>query len=177
MPERIGLWPAIFHEIRYVMRPNHFLKEFPVPESTSFRFHDRLQDYWEKLKGDRPFPSESDIDPEELPDIWPSCFLVAIDDVTRRMGYRFSYLGEDLIEAYGDDVTNPDLALRLISQANTSMVKKFDEVIRTGKPVIAASEFVNLKRLKIRYRTCLLPLGAQDGTISYIIGCMRWKIY
>lgn len=140
------------------------------------RSHERLQEYWNSLRGELAFPPESIIDPDEIADIWPSCFLISIDDVTRRLGYRYSYLGEDLVEAYGDDVKNPDVALRLISTASIPIVKKFDEVVARQKPVIDESEFVNLKHLKIRYRTCMLPLG-QAGHVTHILGCMRWKLY
>jgi len=148
-----------------------------MPHFNEHRSHERLQHYWETLKGDRSFPKESEIDPDDLQDIWPSCFLISIDDVTRRLGYRYSYLGEELVEAYGDDIRNPDISMKLLSTASSPMVKKFDEVISHKKPVIDESEFINLKHLNIRYRTCLLPLGSHTGEVSHIIGCMRWRIY
>jgi len=153
------------------------LPEMHMPETQFMRFHERLYDYWEQLRGGRVFPSESEINPDELLDIWPSCFLISIDDVTRRLGYRYSYLGESLIEAYGDDISNPDVALKLVSSVDAPMVGKFDEVIKTRQPVIDESQFVNLKLLNIRYRTCLLPLGVQERDITHIIGCMRWRAY
>lgn len=146
--------------------------------SQAHRYHERLRHYWESLKGERAFPRENEIDPDAISDIWPSCFLVSIDDVTRRLGYRYSYLGSDLVEAYGDDLHNPDITLKLLATTHAPMVKKFDEVIASRKPVIDESEFINLKHLNIRYRTCLLPLGAHQGeAVSHIIGCMRWRIY
>jgi len=145
--------------------------------SAESRYHQRLQKYWDKLRGKRPFPSESELNPDDISDIWPSCFLISLDDVTRRLGYRYSYLGEDLIEAYGDDIKNPGIVLKLLSTTDTPMVKKFNDVVTLQKPVIDESEFINLKHLKIRYRTCMLPLGTSDGTVTHIIGCMRWKMY
>lgn len=146
-----------------------------MPQDFEYRYNQRLQKYWDKLRGERPFPSESEINPDDLKDIWGSCFLISIDDVTRRLGYRYSYLGEELIEAFGDDANDPEVAMRLLSTGDTP--KKFDEVIKTQKPVLDESEFMNLKHLHIRYRACLLPLGYKDGEVSHILGCMRWKIY
>ena len=57
------------------------------------------------------------------------------------------------------------------------MVQKFNEVIESKKPVIDESEFVNLKHLTVRYRTCMLPLGLENGLVTHIIGCMRWRAY
>ena len=153
------------------------LKDNLDQEQQYHRSHERLLDYWGKLRGDRPFPKESEIDPDALSDIWNSCFLISIDDVTRRLGYRYSYLGDDLVEAYGADVTNPDVALRLLSTASMPIVRKFDEVIKSQKPVFDEAEFINLKHLNIRYRTCLVPLGLGDGEVSHIFGCMRWRAY
>jgi hypothetical protein len=156
---------------------NNPIFESNMSETQLIRYHERLQDYWEQLRGSRAFPSENEINPDDLLDIWPSCFLISIDDVTRRLGYRYSYLGESLIEAYGDDISNPDVALKLVSSVDAPMVSKFDEVRKTRQPVIDESQFVNLKLLNIRYRTCLLPLGIGEREITHIIGCMRWKAY
>ena len=133
--------------------------------------------YWNQLRNARPFPQESEIDPDALEDIWDSCFLLSIDDVTRRMGYRYSYLGPQLIEACGDDINNPDVALRLISTASMPLVKKFDAVLKTKEPVFDESDFVNLKGLHIKYRACMLPLGYENGDVSHILGCIRWRYY
>lgn len=141
------------------------------------RYHEMLWDYWNRLRGKRDYPSESEIDPDAIAEIWSSCFLINNDDVTKRVGYRYSYLGDALIEAYGDDVKNPDVALRLISTGSIPLVKKFDEVIKTQKPTIDESEFVNLRHVKIKYRACMLPLGTKEAGVTHILGCMRWKVY
>jgi len=148
-----------------------------MPQTLRHRFHERLQEYWNDLRGSRPFPEETEIDPDDLAEMWPSCFLISLDDVTRRHGYRYSYLGSDLIEAYGESANNPDTVLRLVSSSGGKMTEKLDEVVKEEKPVIDEAEFINSKRLHIRYRTCLLPLGPRPGEVSHIIGCMRWKAY
>ena len=140
------------------------------------RSHERLIAYWNAIRGDNPFPQESNIDPDDIADIWQSCFLICIDEVTNRHGYRYSFLGSDLIEAFGDDLKNPDVATHLLATQKPSLIAKLDEVLKTKQPHTDESEFVNLKQLKIRYRSCLLPLG-QAGRITHIVGCMRWKIY
>jgi len=145
--------------------------------SDEHRYHTRLKKYWDMLRGEKPFPTENSIDPDDLQDIWDSCFLISIDDVTHRMGYRYSYMGSHLIEAYGDQLNSGDVSSRLISMNGSPMVKKFDEVIREKKPLIDESEFVNGSNINIRYRTCILPLGTDDGKVTHILGCMRWKMY
>jgi hypothetical protein len=135
-----------------------------------------LREYLDTLRGERPFASENEINPHELRSIWDYCFLISIDPVTKYAGYRYSYLGQKLIEAYGDDSQNSDIAIQLISTTSESLTDNFDAVLQTKKPVIDEAEFVNLKHLNVKYRISLFPLGT-DMNITHIIGCMRWRIY
>ena len=41
------------------------------------RINERLNAYWEHLRGHRAMPRESDVSIDDLKDIWPHCFLVA----------------------------------------------------------------------------------------------------
>ena len=132
----------------------------------------KLLVYWDKLRGDRLFPRENEIEQDDIEDIWQSCFLISIDDVTRRLGYRYSYLGEDLVKFFGDEDDNPDAALRLLSVGNISIKQKIEEVLTGQKPVFDESEFINLKRQKIKYLACMLPLGFESGEVSHILGCI-----
>lgn len=141
--------------------------------SEEHRYHTRLTKYWDTARAERLFPAENDINPDDLLDIWDSCFLISIDDVTHRVGYRYSYMGQDLVNAYGDE----GVGNALISASTSPMVIKFNEVMKDKKPVIDESEFVNAKHLQIRYRSCILPLGTSDGAITHLLGCMRWKMY
>ena len=145
--------------------------------SLHHRAHERLREYWDKLRGVRTFPHESEIDPDEIADIWASCFLISIDDVTKRIGYRYSYLGSELVSAFGDDADNPEVAMCLLSTALVPNTKKLDEVIQKKQPVIDDGEFLNRYNMIVRYRTCLVPFGYEDGQVSHIFGVMRWRMY
>lgn len=151
--------------------------EITKDSDLTHRSHEVFKNYWDELRGSRPFPRESEIDPDSLNDIWESCFLISNDDVTRRIGYRYSFLGRDLLGAFGDDMTNHDAALRLLSTARVPNARKFDEVLMEKHPVIDEADFVNLMGMRIRYRACLLPLGLENGEVTHLIGCMRWKAY
>jgi hypothetical protein len=141
------------------------------------RCHDQLLQYWKKICNGREFPHESDIDPEDIHDIWDYCFLISMDDVTSRIGYRYSYMGSALVNAFGDDVNNPDMALRLLSSTKVPNLKKIEEVLNKKHPVIDEGEFENAHHMNVRYRTCIVPLGYDDGQVSHLFGVMRWKAY
>lgn len=148
-----------------------------MPSADEQRYHSRLKQYWDSLRGDRAFPCENDINPDTIRDIWDSCFLICIDDVTRRIGYRYSYMGQHLVEAHGNDEENAQLTLTLKPTDDALMVRSFNDALQTRQPVVDESEFVNRKHIHIRYRYCILPLGTPDGTITHLLGCMRWKMY
>jgi hypothetical protein len=135
-----------------------------------------LRDYWNKLRGKRPYPRENEINPDEIAEIWASCFLVSIDDVTHRMGFRYSYLGDKLIEAYGDDLRNPEIVMNLLSTGNPALTEKFNEVLKKKEPTWVESEFTNIKRESVKFRVSIFPLGKNDR-VTHILGCMRWRMY
>ncbi|MDE3059718.1 MAG: PAS domain-containing protein [Pseudomonadota bacterium] len=147
-----------------------------MSEHLEKRLHQRLQSYWHSLRGERPFPAEGDINLADIADILPSCFMVSVSDVGQH-GYRYDYLGKDLMEAYGEEMFNPDIAGRLISPTDHGpMLEGFRQVIDRKQPVIYEAEFINRNQLTIKYRACLLPLG-QEEKVSHILGCMRWGVY
>ena len=141
------------------------------------RSHNRLRAYWEALKGAHVLPREADVNPDMLADIWDSCFLVSIDAVTQRVGYRYSYMGPDLLEAYGDDTSSYAIANRLLATDQAPMLHHFNEAVFSKKPVVDASEFVNSQYVPIRYRSCIVPLGTEVGEVTHLLGCMRWRMY
>jgi hypothetical protein len=137
--------------------------------------HQRLREYWDRLRGARRFPSENDLNPDDIADIWPSCFLISIDDVSRRRDYRYSYLGSDVAKACGEDADNPDVALRMLSAESIPIMSKIDEVLTTRMPVMDAAEFVNAQHQPTHYQICMFPLGYNDGEVSHILGYMGWQ--
>lgn len=148
-------------------------------DSTIFASHKRIHDvllgYWESERKGRAFPKESEIDPSALSDVWDSCYLVCVFPKPDKNAFKYSYLGSDLIEAWGDDLSAA--GNQLIDPAYDALTQKFDEVIKTGKPLVDESEFVNSRKMRIKYRTCMLPLGTPPDNVEYILGGMKWKAY
>lgn len=141
------------------------------------RLHERLVEYWEAARKGHAVPDEGDIDPEELHDIWDSCFLVKIDEAAKKGIYRYNYLGLSLIAAYGDDLTGRDICETLVQPASPLLVKKIGEVVKTAAPTQAEGEFTNRSGMVIRYRAMLVPLGKSKNEITYVLGGMRWRPY
>lgn len=143
------------------------------------RINEYLHSYWETKRVGRAYPMENDIEPSELSDIWDSCFLVRYNEgQEEENAFTYLYLGTALLEAYGgDDASSRDICTRLIFPSSMSLVHKFKEIIKTGKPTEEDSEFLNIKKLLVKYRSTMLPLTDDKGTIRYIIGGMKWKAF
>ncbi len=166
----------------HAMKQEHTMKQTELKShgkegDLHHRCHDELLAYWNKIRNKSELPHESDIEPEEIADIWDYCFLISLDDVVKRIGYRYSYMGSALVGAFGDDVNNPDMALRLLSSTKVPNLKKIEEVLDKKHPVIDEGEFTNAHHMNVRYRTCIVPLGYENGQVSHLFGVMRWKAY
>lgn len=138
------------------------------------RINEQLFEYWDTLRAGRAMPLESDINIDKLREIWGHCFLVNVH-IDK---FAYSYLGPDLIDAYGDDFTGREIAETLLEPHPQSLFSSFKEVIRTAAPKVDESEFVNSRGTQIRYRSCILPLGSRGHTsVAFLLGGMKWKAY
>ena len=141
------------------------------------RISERLLSLWEELRGDRPIPLERDLDIQRLSDYWESCFIVEITRREDERDYKYSYLGESIIAAYGDDLTGKEVYNHLIAPYTQMLLLKFETVVGDLATVTDEAEFMNLKSKLIRYRQCLVPLGGSDGHVGFILGTMTWSQY
>ena len=143
-------------------------------ETGQHRIHERLNAYSESLRGERALPLESDIVIEDLQDIWSSCFLVTVKDGK----FSYSYLGDQLVDAYGDDFTGKEIAETLVYPHPPSLVKTFSAVASSGVPKFDESEFANSRGDTVKYRSCVLPLAGPDGnSVAFLLGGMKWKAF
>lgn len=143
-------------------------------EPETKRLHERVRQYWQSVKENRPFPREDEIDPMAIADVWEYCFLVNMRKGRVARGFNYEFMGSELMHAYGQNMVSlehcgPDTAPHI-----ASMLQHLDEVIESGEPAIDESEFDNVNGMRILYRCCLLPLGREKP--EYILGCMRWKV-
>lgn len=137
------------------------------------RIHDRLVSYWQQLCQGRPMPSEADVVLGDLGDIWPSCFLVSVEDNI----FSYDFLGAAIVIAYGDSIGGKEITEKLVYPHPPSLVNTFKQVVHSGNPAMDESEFVNSKGVTVKYRSCVLPLADATGKISFLLGGMKWKAF
>lgn len=135
----------------------------------------RLLTYWQDMTRNGLMPREEDIDPEALGDLWPKCFLIQTFDIKHRRDMNFTYLGQEIIDAYQDGMMNEGQNV-LISPNASKLALSFRQVMESTAPVVAEGEFLALSGRVVRYRQCLLPLGEGDD-VQAIFGGMSFKAY
>ena len=119
-------------------------------------------------------PTEQDIDPDDIPDLWDSCFLIHVKDLDKP-DYNYTYLGPKIMEAYEHGLT-PDQSDLLFTPNAGKLMVNYTRVIHTFKPLVEEGEFKNLHQETVKYRQCLLPLG-ENGQVDAILGGMHYKIF
>lgn len=152
------------------------------PDGSEKRFTNRLAVYWEKLRRDRHglIPLEKDVDIDALEDIWDHCFMIEVGEqaeTIEELDYKYAYMGESIIDAYGDDLTGKQVYNELIALHTRKLLLKFLTVVKTTQPLSDESQFFNLKGNLIRYRQRFVPLGSLLEDIGFIMGVMTWRAF
>ncbi|NKB22313.1 MAG: PAS domain-containing protein [Alphaproteobacteria bacterium] len=144
-----------------------------LPQGMERRLVLRLLTHWRAICGDRDFPSFSEVEPNDMPDMWHSCFVLEVvghedDPVFRTAGGEiFSYAPGSLI---GTPVSNwtPDT---LIGVA----VRHTHGVLRKRVPMSHGDEFVKIDGTRVLYRSILLPMSDDGETISGLLGAANCR--
>ena len=128
-----------------------------------------LLDYWNQQRGERAFPTEHDIDPDALKDVWNNCFLLQARDIERRDDFNYSFLGTNIIRAYRGSAMQPDDS-GMVGPNAAQLSNSFAVVLENKSPIEEDGEFLALDGTRVQYRQCLLPLGEENGRITAVFG-------
>lgn len=137
------------------------------------RINLRLLGYWEKLRGTRQMPAESEFHPEDINDLWNDCMLVKVGGPGKPDTY--SYMSPGIIELYRSDLKEEEKG-SLIALQSPQIILGCKKVAESGRPVVHEGEFYNNHNELVKFRLCLLPLG-EHGQVTAILGGMRFKVF
>ena len=126
----------------------------------------RLMAYWERLRASRTMPSQKEIEPENLSDVWDYCFLLPAENLSNAT-IPYTYLGDNLSNWLGD--TQSPMNIKRLRAG-------YPRVVETMRPVLEEGEFEGPGGQLVKYRQCLLPLG-ENGQVQAILGGIRFKIF
>ncbi len=135
-----------------------------------------LYDYWQALRGDRPCPTEDELDPDELGALWDDCFLIQLRDIEQVEHYNYTHLGTNILDAYESGQLQAHVP-GLASLEALHLADEFRKVMESGQPYFHEAEHCLNPKQVVKFRQCLLPLGDGQGNIISILGEMRFRIY
>lgn len=141
--------------------------QFTSPEERRITL--RLLAYWEKKRAGRPMPTEVDMDPADIADLWENCFLAHTRDIGKP-GYNFTYLGKAIEDVYHEGLESGGEPL---FPNMDELADGYKQVIATRQPLVVESELTNPHGDHFKYRQVLLPLG-ESGRVEAIFGGMRF---
>lgn len=146
-----------------------------IQPATERRKSLRLIQYWEEIRNGRALPSESDIDPDTIADIWDNCFLIQVRDMGRGDG-NFTYLGKNILDAFRGGLTG-DSCGGIVSPNIRNLGQNFTEILTIRQPLLQEGRFQNVLGDAVRFRQSIIPLGYQEDTVDAIFGCMTLKVF
>lgn len=128
----------------------------------------RLLAYWEGLRRGREFPALADVDPAEIPDLWPFCLVIRVTGDPP--SFEFQHVGSALAEGYGllqkaaiAGMSHGDTVFgKAVSLAHAALSKR--------TPLQESGSFVNEWGGEVKYRCVVMPLSGDEKTVDCLLG-------
>ncbi len=148
------------------------MREKFVPEK---RLIDRMTGYWERLKGDNELPPFQKFNNSAIADIWSHCFVVDVDERGGVKNYVYEYVGESIVNAYGKNPAGDRMSSKMHDVPGGTIVTKIDNCVDGKQIVVEQGQFINQKSKIVKYRSCMLPFGKANGTVTHIVTGLSWR--
>jgi hypothetical protein len=135
------------------------------------RMYRHLLAYWRTRRRGRSFPVLTDIRPDGIGDLWPSCFI--LDPVSNPHFPCFHYLGPALAKYVGILLGgSSDWALSLL---DITMVH-CREALDTQVPILIEDAVPRFDGRQFLFRAILLPVGDSGRKLHYLLGTASGKV-
>ncbi len=145
-----------------------------MPEllSTERRLVMRVLEFWERLRGARPFPRASDVLSADFGPDWASCFVIAIGPATGQWSFR--HIGGDLLVPEWDEAIEGAVAdfpdNTLLKHACAYMT----DVLNRRVPISLGGDF-HVEDSRVRFRSIMLPLSDDGMRVDSLLGAANCR--
>ncbi|MAN61241.1 MAG: hypothetical protein CMI60_04760 [Parvibaculum sp.] len=128
-----------------------------------------LLDYWNELRGSRPAPKRSEIEPRDLKRVLPHVFILERND---RWTYRFRLAGTGLCNVYGMEFRRHNMAALWQGESQQEILTLLNDV--TGSGTIGLVEYTaeTTDNRQLSLEMVLLPLAQDNGAITRVVGAI-----
>jgi hypothetical protein len=145
-----------------------------MPEllATERRLVVRILEIWERLRGARPFPRESDVLSADLGPDWANCFLIAMRSGTGQWSFR--HVGGDLLIQGWDGAIGGAVAdcpeNTLLGHACAYMTDVLDRRV----PISIGGDY-RVEDTRIMFRSIMLPLSDDGMRVDSVLGAANCR--
>lgn len=144
-----------------------------MPQGMERRLVLRLLGYWRELCGDRTMPARAEIDAAAIPELWPHCFVLG--DSGPEDSFVFQAMGDEIAGNTVSALTGKPVTDAPSDSLPGLALVYMDEILEKAVPVSRGGEYVKPDGAKVLYRSVLLPLGDNDGTVDGILGAANCR--
>lgn len=133
----------------------------------------RLLSYWNRIRSSREFPALSDVNINEIAEMWHYTFTLALKSDGH---HEFQFFGQELINIIGENLTGELVATAMEQAMISNLIGFYDKVVQQRAPVSESSQFY-MDGKEIRYRSLIVPFSSDGQTIDYLLGTTNFKAY
>ncbi len=126
-----------------------------------------LFSYWECLRGNRPCPERTEVDPRDIES--DARHLFVLEDLGQG-NIRFRLAGSGLLDAFGFDLRGMSARAIMEGRSRESFVAMISESI--AEPGVGYARLMAPDGESV-WEVVLLPLRGSFGTIDRVIGCLH----
>jgi hypothetical protein len=130
--------------------------------------------YWETIRGSRMCPTIDDIDPGDIPELWPNAFVLDLRDVRGEGEAVVS--GSALKDPHmGAEPTQGRFGDRLPPAIRDRILQFVEAAAEVVQPLADSSSYVNSRGETILYRSAIMPLSDASGIVTHLFGVLGFK--
>jgi hypothetical protein len=140
------------------------------------RLTDRLVNYWNLIRKEAPMPEFSHFNKSAVDDIWQQCMLFTVQPTAEGAApvVNFYAVGEKVRALYTRDMTGQSITAGQKHFQGAALVKRIGDVIGKPEPLFDQGQFVNERSKIVKYRSCMLPFGA-EGKVTHVVIGLSWR--
>lgn len=144
-------------------------------EADSRRNFVHIVRFWDEMRAGRRFPTENDICPSAVGDLWDSCYVIQKRDVYHPERGNYTYIGTNIVAAYEKGLLDSANG-RVIAPKDLAVNGRYKEVMESGVAIYEEDEFIDSHGDEVKFRQCFLPLATHGEGVDGIFGCMHFMV-
>lgn len=134
----------------------------------------RLLSYWRGLTSESVPPSLDHVRPEDIPDIWPDCYV--LDPIGFQHDPVFRFVGAELSSHATIDLVGCQISQVPENTLIQVAVRYVPEVLRKGVPISRGGEFLRDDGSRVLYRSIVLPMSEEGASLRFLLGAANCRV-